>query len=87
LRTPKVSFPNDVTSARFYIVSVIGWIILLIACINFMNLSTARAGQRAREVGVRKTLGAMRKGLMTWQDLSSAKGQMPIETWKSYGEG
>jgi putative ABC transport system permease protein len=47
-----------------HIVSVIGWIILLIACINFMNLSTARAGHRAREVGVRKTLGAMRKGLI-----------------------
>jgi putative ABC transport system permease protein len=47
-----------------HIVSVIGWIILLIACINFMNLSTARAGQRAREVGVRKTLGAMRKALI-----------------------
>jgi hypothetical protein len=47
-----------------HIVSVIGWIILLIACINFMNLSTARAGHRAREVGVRKTLGAMRKALI-----------------------
>ena len=47
-----------------HIVSVIGWIILLIACINFMNLSTARAGHRAREVGVRKTLGAMRRGLI-----------------------
>lgn len=41
--------------------SLIAAIILLIACINFMNLATARAGQRAREVGVRKTLGA-RKG-------------------------
>ncbi len=38
--------------------SFIAWIILLIACINFMNLSTARSEQRAREVGVRKVMGA-----------------------------
>jgi putative ABC transport system permease protein len=38
--------------------SLIAWIILLIACINFMNLSTARSEKRAREVGVRKVLGA-----------------------------
>jgi putative ABC transport system permease protein len=38
--------------------SLIAWIILIIACINFMNLSTARSEQRAREVGVRKVLGA-----------------------------
>ncbi|MGH2643433.1 MAG: FtsX-like permease family protein, partial [Chitinophagaceae bacterium] len=39
-------------------------IILLIACINFMNLSTARSEQRAKEVGVRKTLGAQRGRLL-----------------------
>jgi len=44
--------------------SLIASIILLIACINFMNLATARAGQRAREVGVRKTLGALRQSLV-----------------------
>jgi putative ABC transport system permease protein len=38
--------------------------ILLIACINFMNLSTALGGQRAKEVGVRKTIGASRKQLV-----------------------
>jgi len=38
--------------------SLIAGIILLIACINFMNLSTARSEQRAREVGVRKVMGA-----------------------------
>ncbi len=44
--------------------SLIASIILLIACINFMNLATARAGLRAREVGVRKTLGALRWSLV-----------------------
>lgn len=38
--------------------------ILLIACINFMNLSTARAGKRAKEVGIRKTIGASRGSLV-----------------------
>jgi putative ABC transport system permease protein len=44
--------------------SVIAWIILLIACINFMNLATARSEKRAREVGVRKVLGAEKSGLV-----------------------
>ncbi len=38
--------------------SLIAWIILIIACINFMNLSTARSEQRAKEVGVKKVMGA-----------------------------
>jgi putative ABC transport system permease protein len=45
--------------------SLIASIILLIACINFMNLATARADQRAREIGVRKTLGALRRSLIS----------------------
>jgi len=40
------------------IFTIIAWIILLIACINFMNLATASSERRAREVGVRKVLGA-----------------------------
>ena len=43
---------------------MIGLVILLIACINFMNLSTARSQKRALEVGVRKTFGAKRKTLV-----------------------
>jgi len=44
--------------------SVIAIIILLIACVNFMNLSTARSEKRAKEVGIRKTLGSAKKQLI-----------------------
>ena len=44
--------------------SIIAVIILLIACINFMNLSTARSEKRAKEVGIRKTLGSDKKQLV-----------------------
>jgi putative ABC transport system permease protein len=44
--------------------SVIAGIILLIACINFMNLSTARSEKRAKEVGIRKVLGSRNKDLV-----------------------
>ena len=43
---------------------IIAVIILLIACVNFMNLSTARSERRAREVGVRKTLGSGKRQLI-----------------------
>ncbi|HEY4337039.1 MAG TPA: ABC transporter permease [Puia sp.] len=44
--------------------SVIGILVLLIACINFMNLATARSEKRAREVGVRKAIGSQRRDLI-----------------------
>ncbi|HEU5366675.1 MAG TPA: ABC transporter permease, partial [Hanamia sp.] len=47
-----------------YIFSLIAIFILLIACVNFMNLSTARSANRAKEVGVRKVLGSLRKNLV-----------------------
>jgi len=47
-----------------YIFSIVGIFILLVACINYMNLSTARSLERAKEVGVRKVLGAPSKQLI-----------------------
>ena len=49
---------------RVYIFSCIAFFILLIACINYMNLSTARAALRAREIGIRKVIGARKKELI-----------------------
>ena len=43
---------------------IIGVFVLLLACINFMNLSTARSEKRAKEVGIRKTVGSLRKQLI-----------------------
>jgi putative ABC transport system permease protein len=47
-----------------YIFSAVALFILLIACINFMNLSTARSAGRAKEVGIRKVLGTEKKSLI-----------------------
>ena len=51
--------------AYVYLLSAISIFIILIACINFMNLSTARATGRAKEVGIRKTVGAARNRLIS----------------------
>lgn len=55
--------PNgDITYV--YIFAAIAFFIILLACINFMNLATARSANRAKEVGIRKTLGSLRSSLM-----------------------
>ncbi|MGZ8554352.1 MAG: ABC transporter permease [Chitinophagaceae bacterium] len=62
------SFENGIESGgRIEIVRLFGIIaafILIIACINFMNLSTARSEKRAKEVGIRKAVGAQKKSLI-----------------------
>ncbi len=47
-----------------YVFSIIALFVLLIACINFMNLSTARSAKRAKEVGLRKVVGAVKRQLI-----------------------
>ncbi|WPP49621.1 ABC transporter permease [Catalinimonas niigatensis] len=55
--------PNgDITYV--YVLAIIAFFIILLACINFMNLATARSANRAKEVGVRKTLGSLRSSLV-----------------------
>ncbi|MFD2933667.1 ABC transporter permease [Spirosoma flavum] len=54
-----------------YIFSIIAVFILLVACINFMNLSTAGSAGRAKEVGIRKVLGSVKQQLV-WQFLSES---------------
>ncbi len=54
-----LEFYGRMGSIRIF--SIIGFVILIIACINFMNIATARSAHRAREVGLRKVVGAQRR--------------------------
>lgn len=54
-----------------YFLTCIAILIIVIACINFMNLATARSAERAREVGVRKTMGSL-KGQLIFQFLTES---------------
>lgn len=62
------NYKNGVPSGGFIdyvrIFSIIGLLVLVIACINFINLSTARSEKRAKEVGVRKAIGSQQKDLI-----------------------
>jgi predicted permease len=62
------SFTNGVEDGGLityiYMFGIIAGFVLLIACINFMNLSTARSEKRAKEVGIRKVVGARKAGLI-----------------------
>ncbi len=66
LNTARVSgYPSGHGSVRnLYIIGIVAFVVLLIASINYMNLATAQATQRAREVGVRKVTGATQRQLI-----------------------
>lgn len=56
--------PGHGNAQNVYIFSVVAVFILVVACLNFMNLATARAARRAKEVGLRKVVGAIRINLI-----------------------
>ncbi|SDK01505.1 putative ABC transport system permease protein [Catalinimonas alkaloidigena] len=71
LREPE---PSTGDARNLYIFGLVAGVVLLIAGINYMNLATAQAARRAREVGVRKVTGATKEQLLT-QFLVEAVGQ------------
>jgi ABC-type antimicrobial peptide transport system permease subunit len=60
----KNGLPDGGRITFVWLFGIVGIFVLLLACINFMNLSTARAEKRAKEVGIRKTLGSSKKQLI-----------------------
>ncbi|HWB93754.1 MAG TPA: ABC transporter permease, partial [Puia sp.] len=61
----RFSRASDISPSRMvWLVGLIGAFVLVLACINFMNLSTARSERRAREVGIRKAVGSLRRQLI-----------------------
>ncbi len=68
-RGPEFSPVSDIKNV--YILGAIALILLILASVNFMNLSTAHSLKRAKEVGIRKTLGSQRKSLI-WQFLTES---------------
>jgi putative ABC transport system permease protein len=60
---------DNAAATNLMIIGIVGIFILIIACINFVNLSTALAVKKSKEVGIRKTLGAKRSQL-TWYFLT-----------------
>lgn len=60
----KRGMPDEGPLQMVWLISIIGAFVLLLACINFMNLSTARSEKRAKEVGIRKSIGSVRAQLV-----------------------
>jgi len=64
LRIVRYNLFPSFESKYLYILTTIGYIILLVSCINYMNITTSRSFRRAREVGLRKVVGASRLKLV-----------------------
>lgn len=71
LYSPYDAFKPNSNISYIYIIAAVAILILIIACFTYVNLSTARSADRAKEVGVRKSSGAMRKQLF-WQFISES---------------
>lgn len=74
LHANSISIPwvSHLSSIKYvYIFGSIAIFIIILACVNFMNLSTARASRRAKEVGIRKVSGSA-KGQLVWQFMTEA---------------
>jgi putative ABC transport system permease protein len=71
LYSPYDSFVPNNSITYIYILAAVALLILIIACFTYVNLSTARSLERAREVGVRKVIGALRNQLF-WQFISES---------------
>jgi len=64
LRRHSGSGPSSGIMTYIYVFTIIAFVVLLIGCINFMNLATARSAGRAKEVGLRKVVGAVKADLI-----------------------
>lgn len=71
LHSPYDAFTPNINVSYIYIVAGVAVLILVIACFTYVNLSTARSTERAREVGIRKVSGAWRSQLF-WQFISES---------------
>ncbi|MBS1916719.1 MAG: ABC transporter permease [Bacteroidetes bacterium] len=60
----KNGYPDGGRITYVWLFGIVGIFVLLLACINFMNLSTARSEKRSKEVGIRKAVGSMRSSLI-----------------------
>ena len=67
----KNGLPSGGRITFVWLFGIVGIFVLLLACINFMNLSTARSEKRAKEVGIRKAIGSL-KGQLIYQFLSES---------------
>jgi putative ABC transport system permease protein len=71
LHSPYEGFEPNNSITYIYILAAVALLILIIACFTYVNLSTARSLERAREVGVRKVIGALKNQLF-WQFISES---------------